>query len=90
MQIVISAEQVHTFRDWVEPFILPGLTWMIQRTVKTSREKINGIVTDNVNRVRDELLKHIDEQLKVHLDCDVKHFNDLRSAMGLPNLPSSG
>jgi hypothetical protein len=43
--------------------ILYGL---IRRAITTSRHKLNSIITENTNRVRDELTLHIDASFKLH------------------------
>lgn len=84
MQIVITVEQLHTIKEWAEPAVVPILIWIWRRGIRTLRDSLNGIITSNVNRVRDELRAHIDIQLQAHLECDTRHFAELREAMNLP------
>jgi hypothetical protein len=88
MQISFSADQVHQFREWGSLVGFPLLGWVFKLILNNSREylknALNEIITDNVNRVRDETLTHIDAQLAVHLECDARQFSDLRKVMNLP------
>jgi hypothetical protein len=85
MQITISADQMHQLREWGQTVLLPLIAWGGRRTIKALKETLNEIITENVNRVRDETLQHIDEQLAVHLESDARQFADLRKALDLPS-----
>lgn len=74
MQLLISAEQVEMARKWVEPLILPLLVW----GYKKLKEKINLLVTENVNRIRDELKNHVDDKISEHEKVEMRFFSEMK------------
>jgi hypothetical protein len=78
MQIMPTSEQMSLIREYVEPFIIPVLAWMYKR-LKT---KLNGMITENANRIRDELKTYLDEALKAHEINDNKRFDRLELLLG--------
>ena len=87
-QITFTADQVHAFREWGSFVGFPCVgQWVFKLILNNSREylkeALNEIITLNVNRVRDETMKYMDAQFKLHLDCDAQQFSDLRKAMKL-------
>ena len=39
---------------------------------------LNNIITANVNRIRDEMVKHLDEQLQSHGNLDEQRFAEVK------------
>lgn len=76
MQIQISAEQVELARRWIlEPLFIPGLLWVY----KTLKRRINLLVTENVNRIRDELKQHVDDKIAEHEKVEMQFFNQMKT-----------
>lgn len=84
MQIIPNAEQLKVIREWAEPILLPFLVWAWKTGIRKLRENLNGIITANVNRTRDEILTYVKIHMQQHLDCDREQFDALRSALNLP------
>lgn len=72
MQVTITADQIRVIRDFAEPFVIGALVWFAKRTgvlwLGTLEKKLNGIITDNTNRNRDELIEYSDKRFKEHED----------------------
>ena len=83
MQIQISAEAIKQIRVFADPLVVPFLLWIGRRMLKKSRETLHAVITENANRIRTELIAHIDVKLEEHLKCDREQFGALRKAMGL-------
>ena len=77
MQITVTADQIREFRTFADPLLIPVAWWAMKRGLAKSRDLLHEIITDNTNRVRDELIGHIDERI-------AEHFAGLRSALKLP------
>lgn len=79
-QITISAEQVRMIRDWAEPAAVPIIIWLWKRSVKATRTAFNQMITDNVNRGRDELQAHVDKKFLDHEDSAFARIADLEKS----------
>lgn len=74
-QIQFSAEQVELARRWIlEPLFIPLLLW----GYKTLKKKINLFITDNVNRIRDELKEHLDQKIAEHESVELRYFREMQ------------
>jgi hypothetical protein len=49
---------------------------ILQRAITASRNKLHEIMTDNANRVRDEVVLHIDSRFKEHETSAFKRLDD--------------
>lgn len=87
MQIIISAEAIKQIRVWADPLVVPFVLWLGKRTIRKSREALHGVITDNVNRIRAELVAHIDMKILEHSNRDDLQFAAIRKALNLPPLP---
>jgi hypothetical protein len=78
VQIQISAEQVEVIRKWVvEPLFIPMLIW----GYKTLKKRVNVLVTENVNRIRDELMIHLDAKIAAHESVELGFFRQFKKDM---------
>jgi hypothetical protein len=84
MQVLPTSDQLRWVKDWFGPIIIPVLVWVWKHGIKKLKENLNEIITENVNRVRDETIAYMRGQFKLHLACDEEQFNALRKAMNLP------
>lgn len=65
-QITISAEQLKDIKNWVEIVVWPSLPFIGHRLMLVMKTRLNEVMTDNVNRIKDELISHIDRKFDVH------------------------
>ena len=75
-QVVITYEQVPTI---VEAVGVPVVTWLVKRMVKSLKEGLNEIITENVNRIRDELQQHIETKFQEHEDNAFSRITNLEN-----------
>jgi hypothetical protein len=62
LQIMPTSDQLDAIRKIAEPVAVPVLMW----TYKRLKRKINEMLTENSNRIRDELMVHIDKRITDH------------------------
>ena len=84
MQIVITREQIHALREWVEPVAVPFIYWIWKRGIDALKASLNEIITENVNRIRDELKELVKAELKEHQDSDDYQFAEIKRALHDP------
>lgn len=86
MQITITAEEFHgMIHEIVAPLFVAGATWLGKASIRAAVSKLNGIITENVNRLKLELLadfnaKHAENKatLLTHAEDDRRDFGVLR------------
>jgi len=81
MQITLTADQLRVIRDFAEPIVLSVLVWLVKSWIKSLRERLNEIVTANVNRVKEELVLHIDLKFKEHENSAFERIASLEKAV---------
>lgn len=87
MQIQISAEHVELIRRWVlEPIFIPILIW----GYRTLKIRLNLLVTDNVNRIRDELMIHLDTKIAEHEAVELGFFREFKKDMDQRHKENTG
>ena len=77
MQITFSAYEVSIVKDVVQVLIVPALGWFMKAAITKSRTMINEMVTDNVNRIKEELIRHIDDRFERHEVLAFSKLTDL-------------
>jgi hypothetical protein len=55
-----------TIRNISEPVVGAFLIWLVKTWINTLRIRLNEIITDNVNRIRGDLMNHVDDKFKQH------------------------
>lgn len=86
-QLSPSAEQLQFIRTWMDPVILPVIWFIVRKAYKSAISSLNGIITDNVNRIKEEisekLIKHIDLKFKDHEESAFARLGLIETKVGL-------
>lgn len=77
MQLVPTAEQWNVIDKVVRYVLFPALGWFFKSLVHNLRDNLNTVVTNNANRIRDDLATHInetitDQEISTHAYIDTK------------------
>lgn len=66
MQITFSPEQIDYARKVFEFVVWPVAGWISRTAFKQGIRMLNDIITDNTNRIKDELKVYIDKRFQEH------------------------
>ncbi len=65
--MIISDEQIKWIEKALNLGVIPFVGWLIRQ----SRAKLNAMITENVNRIRDEIKDDIVCKFKAHEEAEV-------------------
>ena len=81
LQITFSAEQVSWARDVFNVLIIPFAGWIVKRWIKRLRDALNDFISENLNRVKQELCFYLDTKFKEHEDNAFARISDLEKSV---------
>lgn len=74
-------------KTYVTPVIIGLMTWIIRETVKRSIAKATEIyhqfLTENANRIRDEVIIYVDKKFTEHEKTEVECIKALQNTVGI-------
>lgn len=72
LHLTLTDSQVGYVKDVVNICLIPFIGWLVRQ----SRNKINEIITTNVNRIRDEIMGALEAKLKSHEETEIKFIQE--------------
>lgn len=80
MQILITADQIKALRVYLDPLVVSALIWFAKRSFNAVVHKLNKIVTDNNNRIKEDIIQYIDKKFEAHEVLERECINELKKA----------
>ncbi len=79
-----SAEQEHWLLVAAQYIVWPARLRFGGRALAKSRDILHEIITENVNRARDELKEYLNDRFAEHEQCDQRLWDGVRRELKLP------
>lgn len=81
MEGLLTPEGLKAIRVYLDPIAVSVIAWLIKIWIKSGISKINQIITDNNNRIKDDVIAHVDKKFNEHEKMELVCIENLKQAV---------
>lgn len=77
----LTPNGLKAIRVYLDPIVVSGIAWLIKVWIRAGVNKINAIITDNNNRIKDDVIAHVNKKFDEHESMEIVCINNLKQAV---------